>query len=102
MANEAKNELWDKALEQMEITGWHYEFCMWEDVPAYRYVTEDKRIYAVVSDTAVIIGVMFVAELFRRQRTDKDPYFALARAARSADILTGSFKDIDIHLAVNL
>ncbi len=95
---QTNNEAWKYALEQMELTGWHYEFCMSDDAPAYRYVTKDKHIYAVVSDKAVVIGVMFGAELFRRQRTNDNPYFALARAARSADELAGTYKDIESRL----
>lgn len=96
------NEAWKKALEQMDLTGWHYEFCMSDDAPAYRYVTKDKHIYAVVSDKAVVIGVMFGAELFRRKRTIGDPYFALARGARCADELSGIFKDINDRLDISL
>lgn len=96
------DKAWKYALEQMDLTGWHYEFCMSDDVPAYRYVTKDKRIYAVVSDKAVVIGVMFGAELFRRKRTIGDPYFALARGARCADELAGIFKDINDRLDISL
>lgn len=92
------NEAWKKALEQMDLAGWHYDFCMSDDAPAYRYVTKDKHIYAVVSDKAVVIGVMFGAELFRRQRTNDNPYFALAKAAHSADELAGTYKDIESRL----
>lgn len=96
------NKAWKYALEHMELTGWHYEFCMLDDAPAYRYVTKDKHIYAVVSDKAVVIGVMFGAELFRRKRTIEDPYFALARGARCADELAGTFKDINDRLDISL
>lgn len=96
------NKAWKYALEQMELTGRHYEFCMSDDAPAYRYVTKDKHIYAVVSDKAVVIGVMFGAELFRRKRTIEDPYFALARGARCADELAGTFKDINDRLDISL
>jgi len=96
------NKAWKYALEQIELTGWHYEFCMSDDAPAYRYVTKDKHIYAVVSDKAVVIGVMFGAELFRRKRTIEDPYFALARGARCADEVAGTFKNINDRLDISL
>lgn len=99
---QTNNEAWKYALEQMELTGWHYEFCMSDDAPAYRYVTKDKHIYALVSDKAVVIGIMFGAELFRRKRTIGDPYFALARGARCADELSGIFKDINDRLDISL
>lgn len=99
---QATNEAWKKALEQMELTGWHYEFCMSDDASAYRYVTKDKHIYALVSDKACVIGVMFGAELFRRKRTIADPYFALARGARCADQLAGTFKEINDRLDISL
>lgn len=95
-------EAWRQALERMEATGWHYEFLMYEDVPAYRYVTEDKHLYAVVTDKTVVIGIMFGAELFRRKRTIKDPYFALARGARCVDELAGTFKNINSMLDISL
>lgn len=96
------NKAWKYALDQMELTGWHYEFLMYEDAPAYRYVTKDKHLYAVVSDKTVAIGVMFGAELFRRKRTIEDPYFALARGARCADELAGTFKNINDRLDISL
>ena len=102
MTLEKHKELWEKSIEQMETVGWHYDFCMFDDAPAYRYVTKDKHIYAVVSDTAVVIGVMFGAELFRRKRTIEDPYYALARGARCADELAGIFKGIIDMLDISL
>jgi len=99
---QATNEAWKKALEQMELAGWHYEPWTEAGDQGYIYSTEDNRIYAFVSDKYVLIGVKFGPELFRRQRTNDNPYFALAKAARSADMLAGTYKDIEARLAGNL
>ena len=100
---QATNEAWKKALEQMELTGWHYEPWTEGGDRGYIYCNEnDNRVYAFVSDKYVLVGVKFGPVLFRRQRTDKNPHLALAKAARSADILAGTFKDIDTRLAGSL
>lgn len=96
------NEAWEKALEQMELAGWHYEPCTKGSDQGYIYNEEGHRAYAFVCDKYVAVGLKFGPELFRRQRTDDNPYFALAKAARSADTLAGTYKDIEARLAGKL
>jgi hypothetical protein len=92
------NEAWKKALEQVDLAGWRYEPCTEGGDQCYIYNEESNRIYALVSDKYVLVGVKSGPVLFRRQRTTDDPYFALARAARSAEELAGTYKDIESRL----
>lgn len=92
------NEAWKKALEQVELAGWHYEPWTEGGDQGYIYNEEGNRVYAFVSDKNVLVGVKFGPVLFRRQRTNDNPYFALAKAARSAETLAGTYKDIESRL----